>query len=73
MFNTKKQLSPYEQYYKSLERQNLPWRILKGVALVLFVGLMVLALYQGRGMSGSDARLSGGVSGVVKPFALPPR
>lgn len=70
MFFTKKELSPYERYHQSLERQNLPWRILKVLALVLFVGLVYLAVYQQGGI-GSGSQLSGGASSVAKPFGLP--
>ena len=44
MIFKKKELSPNELYYQRLVKQNLPWRILKALAVVLLVGLIVIAM-----------------------------
>jgi hypothetical protein len=46
MILRKKKLSPTERYFQTLARENLPWRVLKALAIVLFVGFMTFVIYE---------------------------
>jgi len=54
MFFSKKKRSRDELYYRQLAKQNLPWRILKATAIIVFVVLVLFSYndFQFSGKSG---------------------